>query len=552
MIKLLIADDEPLVCVGLQSMLKWGDFGVQIVGTARNGQQAAQMIEQLAPDIVISDIKMPLKSGLELLQECTQRYGRIPLFIMLTSYEEFEFLRKAMRYQALDYLIKLELNAASLSAAITKGIAVLEEIRSAQTPAAALQRSGGIQALREKFFIRLFNNLFDSEEQYRLQKKDLNINFSAHSYAVAACEIQLYPNMRLDGEKLLALCISTVQMARDTLGRYLPCYVTTLDMRHFTVTFCLPPLSADDWQSTVAAALKKTTDALRSYFNVDIWASVGQRVENPRRLSVSYHSARKGLHGLSAQSPLVFFSADQSGRGTEDAAALSTARKAIRRAFEEMDTVALYDSLTTAADEISSHPDQQVQALDTASNILYMAISLLPDGEKTVAEIFCTEPDGYRSVYSLNTAPEIAGWVQRLRDGCCERLQARRQGYKRQVVENVKAYINENLSKKLSLNEVAAVFNFSPNYLSQLFAKSSGEGFVEYITSARVAAAKEMLARGDGKIYEIAKKLGFESSFYFSKVFKKVEGISPSQYLQRFHPANIGIHGGLKEVKKND
>ena len=103
---------------------------------------------------------------------------------------------------------------------------------------------------------------------------------------------------------------------------------------------------------------------------------------------------------------------------------------------------------------------------------------------------------------------------------------------KLQTVAQVKAYIRDHLSEKLTLADVAAVFNFSPGYLSQLFGRYGG-GFVEYITEVRVAAAKEMLEKGDKKIYEIAEELGFESSFYFSKVFKKSTGLSPREYQQK-------------------
>ena len=93
-------------------------------------------------------------------------------------------------------------------------------------------------------------------------------------------------------------------------------------------------------------------------------------------------------------------------------------------------------------------------------------------------------------------------------------------------------YILQNLGKRLSLNDVAAVFNFNPSYLSQLFAKYAECGFVEYITAARIDAAKEMLARGEGRIHEIADRLGVDSAFYFSKVFKKHVGVSPRECLQ--------------------
>ena len=80
---------------------------------------------------------------------------------------------------------------------------------------------------------------------------------------------------------------------------------------------------------------------------------------------------------------------------------------------------------------------------------------------------------------------------------------------------------------------MAAAFNFSPGYLSQLFAKYAQRGFVETITKEKVDAAKGMLAEGKMKIYEIAEKLGYESAFYFSKVFKKETGLSPREYMQK-------------------
>lgn len=105
MIKMLIADDEALVCIGLQSMLKWEDYQIEIVGIAHNGAQAEEMIESLRPDLVISDIKMPVKTGLQVAESVRDKYGRIPLFIFLTSYEEFEYARRAIHLQAADYLV---------------------------------------------------------------------------------------------------------------------------------------------------------------------------------------------------------------------------------------------------------------------------------------------------------------------------------------------------------------------------------------------------------------------------------------------------------------
>ena len=170
--------------------------------------------------------------------------------------------------------------------------------------------------------------------------------------------------------------------------------------------------------------------------------------------------------------------------------------------------------------------------MDGACNILYLALSLLPDGEEDLQEIFAAYPDGYRSIYRQKDVVQITQWLNTLRDGLCGILKNKRKTYKNHVISNVQKYINSHIEDRLNLNEVAAVFGLSPNYLSTLFKKNCQIGFSEYITQKKIFRAKTLLLEQELKIYEVADQLGFESAFYFSKVFKKVEGVSPRDYIQ--------------------
>ena len=109
MYKLLIVDDEPLVCVGVQSILDWKALGIEIIGTAPQRTAGGRADRPAYADIVISDIKMPVKNGLKLAQECHETYGPLPVFIMLTSYEDFGYARQAIKAHVVDYLVKIEL-----------------------------------------------------------------------------------------------------------------------------------------------------------------------------------------------------------------------------------------------------------------------------------------------------------------------------------------------------------------------------------------------------------------------------------------------------------
>ena len=173
-----------------------------------------------------------------------------------------------------------------------------------------------------------------------------------------------------------------------------------------------------------------------------------------------------------------------------------------------------------------------MQALDAASSILYLSLSLLNNGEQTISEIFEHRMNGYRSLYELSNVSQILEWMKELRDGLCDVFVTHNKDYKNHIVVNVKKYIVEHIEEKLTLNNVAEVFNISPNYLSILFSKHNDVGFSDFINQSKIEAAKKMLEDGDLKVYEISDILGFESAFYFSRVFKKITGLSPRDYLK--------------------
>lgn len=529
MIKLLIVDDEPLVQIGIKSMLNWADFGIEICGTAMNGAHALELIEEYSPEIVITDIRMPIMNGLELTRICRETYGKIPLFIMLTSYEEFQLVKEALSYQVVDYLIKLELDANSLSECIKRALERLKELRATEEI-----RSVGkplLQIYRDKFFLRLLHNLFDEEAQFELQAKDLNLNFSDRCYISVHCEIHELQDKKLSHEKLMNLYNSTLQMVREILGKHLPCYAISLDIKHFAVIFHVPSTEELDHQK-ILDALANADSMVHNYFNVWLSVGIGSVVDAPLKISESYQDARMSFNSATREHPITDYR-HAAPDAYKNSFNISLFKSDVTRAFEEFDTDVLFHIMTEMMEIFSANPQRYLQAIDGACNILYLAISLLPEGESTLTEIFSDFPDGYRSIYRANNVEQVVEWTASLRDGLCEILKSRRVTYKAHVITSIQKYIQSHLEERLTLNEVAAVFGLSPNYLSVLFKKTCNIGFSEYITQLKISKAKPMLLEQDMKIYEVADQLGFESAFYFSKVFKKVEGISPREYMQQ-------------------
>lgn len=414
MTRVFIVDDEPLVLIGMQGMLDWGELGYEVVGTARNGAEALKAFDDARPDIVISDIRMPVLDGLAMVEQCRQQDSALPAFIMLTSYEEFDYVKRSMRLGAVEYLIKMDLTPENLTAALERASEAVQKEKALRSQ--PVTATGSLESYRDRLFLQLYGGLFTDRVQFDRICRDLDMHFADPYYVVA---IAVLPPRDLPTEQLATLSVGVTRMAAETMPKYRPCYVTGLDLQHFSVLFPLQTL--EELEQTLVSVLQKTGKILYNYFSTDLYWAVGRPVEDILQISQSQQDAFAELPLLDETQPFVFY----------------------------------HDRATTQLD------------------------------------------------------------------------------HRARLVAQVQEYIREHLDQRLSLSDVAAVFNFSPNYLSQLFAQNSESGFVEFVTSTRIAAAKSLMASTDLKIYEISDRIGFESAFYFSKVFKKLEGVSPREYMQR-------------------
>lgn len=339
-------------------MLDWNELGWEVAGTARNGKDALAIIREKSPDLVLCDIKMPVMGGLALAKRCQELDLGLPVFIMLTSYEEFDYVRQSMNLGVLEYLIKLELTPHTLETALHRAENRIQRERVLRAPgSASLSPSGGLMQYRERFFLQLYGGVFEDRKEFRRLCRDFGLSFDAPWYVVALGSLR---NDTKDSQKLISLSAAITNMAADIMPKYLSCTVTGMDLRHFCVLFPLPTL--EDMEEQLTSVMEKTGEVLWNYFSVPVQWAVGSPVQDIMEVCESRRAAFSNLSLLSVESPIVF-----------------------------------------------------------------------------------CRPQG--------------------------------QDYHTQQVFEVQEYISQNLNQRLSLNDVAAVFNFTPKYLSQLFAQWGESGF---------------------------------------------------------------------------
>lgn len=216
MTKIFLVDDEPLVLIGMQGMLNWAELGYTVVGTARNGAEALKAIGETYPDIVVSDIRMPVMDGFTLAESCHKDGSALPVFIMLTSYEEFDYVKRSMRLGVVDYLVKIDLTAESLTAALDKARAAVEKERRLQAPAAP---AVSMDSYRDRLFLQLYGGLLTDRAAFDRQCAELGLDFHAPQYVVALGSIR---TPELSTEQLLTLSTGVTRMAAETLPKYRP------------------------------------------------------------------------------------------------------------------------------------------------------------------------------------------------------------------------------------------------------------------------------------------------------------------------------------------
>lgn len=450
MYNILIADDEPLAQIGIKSMLQRYFAGeVQDIQIAANGKEALEMIREQNTDIVIADIKMPVMNGLQLLQESRRQFGDLPVFIMLTAYEDFEMARQALKENAIDYIVKIELNRSALEQALTRAYKAVDAIRKSRR-GGDIPPASSKQSFQQKFFTRLFFRQMTSRDDVRNRARALGITLDYDRYIVAFGEI--LPPAALTAGK------SSGKAGTESAGiSGTPASQSSPVRREIS----------DEYLTLYTSCINMTLEIIRR----TVYATSVSIDINHLAILFSFTSARSVADTL-----------------TEIESALTTAHEMIHNYFSASLNFGIGNTVTD-----------------------YMSI---PDSFEE-AQKACAHADASQPVLRYSRLAE-----------------SNRNAGKDKLIKDAQEYIENHISEKLTLTSTAEQFGLSPSYFSVLFKQQTGVGFSDYVTNIRIEKAKQMLLSGDARVFEVADALGFESAYYFSKVFKKVVGCSPREFIQ--------------------
>lgn len=509
-VKMLIVDDEAVICEGLRYTIDWSQLGVEVVGEAYDGFEALRLIEEYGAQLVLSDIRMDGMDGLELAKQVRQRHPEVQI-VMISGYEEFDYARQAIRVGVSDYLLK-PVDIEELTSVVKKIVS-------------AIHAGGKEETTRE---IELWLSGMVRHGMAFGQEPPASLN--GVQFRIAATQLaEFHERFATIGADRYTAVQEAWQLG---LQRALECspfhVVSVFDHENLLVTLlaaeqCIEPVEWDKW-------LVQAIDSINLGTGERIYGGVSTVYEDLEETAVRCAEALRLLsfHVLDGRQVLT---------PSYGEAVMS------ERSLPPFDGGEAVKCLVSAL--FKQNREEVHRLVESMFQFFRESGYLLPEAWNLYEELFALlrqrlrrsgmtgldyarrgqpDPNFYNSYAGLETVVlEDMEELKRLID---------QNGIDKSywIVEKAKKYIIDHYRTDLKASEVAAWLKITPSYFSYIFKQSTGKGFTEYMNEMRIDQAKHLLATTQDKVFEIADKVGYREYKYFVSVFKTYTGMTPKEY----------------------
>ncbi|WP_426452571.1 response regulator [Paenibacillus sp. S-38] len=531
MYKIVIADDEDNVRVGIRNSLNWKELGFDLVGDFENGREVIQALEQLQPDVVLTDINMPFMDGLAVSRHLFEHHPRIKI-IILTGYDEFEYAQQAVKLKVHDYILKPN-TIGELQQILSKVKADLDEENRKVEDLSKLKQQliESMPLLRERFLNQLVSgNLRGGKLEEKLAYLDFNLSGSLYLVAVIDVddhgELQrFYPESETE-----LLYFAVCNISGEIITKQVKGIVFQSNNEKTIAVLCGD--HAEVLQVEAVSILENISQSVKEYLKFTVSIGVGSICNSLHHI---HHSHKKALAALDYRFFLgknqIIHISDIEGRTEEHIPydkfwerklinCLKSGTKQEIEAIVENIMKNIKDSYLTM-DRCYIHIQQIIVSIIDALDELEIR-----DGHRgSIHERPLTE------IYALKTLDEVEDWLKVYCTRITDIITETRINLCKMQAIKAEEFIKMHYSDAtISMDMVCKYLVLSTSYLSLIFKKHTGETFKSYLTRIRVEKAKEFLKCTDLKIYEIADRVGYTDPHYFDLIFKKTTGMTPTVY----------------------
>nr|WP_302651383.1 response regulator [uncultured Agathobaculum sp.] len=517
MYRIFLADDEDIIRDGIRRTIDRVDLPVCFCGEAPDGEMALPLMQDLRPDILITDVRMPFMDGLALAALVRRAMPWVHI-IILSGHDEFEYAQRSVSIGVDAYLLK-PIDPGSLKKALEDTITRIEADKAQLL---ARQRTDDEHMLlREHFLIQVISGTLPSADIHD-QSSRFGISLLAKQYQVGYVALP-QACLRGEGAGRLRRLLARLFDARDTVQAFLK----GGDCGILLLTGTTP----DEVRETAYEAARALQHELERLLDTGSVIGLSRACDRLSALPDALREAQQAAQvGASGQSRSCIVGFEQAGAPSSPLERRADAPLADRiRHMQEKDIPEMVDAY------LSSVKQEDVQSVLYR---YYLLVDLLMAASRFVRELQLDPQACFAEFSDMFQLLHTAGGLDSARHFCAEVLrrvvQCRGQSAPIRYgaeIERARGFIRKNYADpNISLHVVASAIGFSPNYFSTIFSQETGETFIEYLTKTRIEAAKAALRETDRKLSEIAFDIGYNEPQYFSYIFKKYTGLTPRDY----------------------
>ena len=536
MYKVLIVDDEKYVISLIEKLIDWKKLGMEVVGSAGDGMKGVELVEELKPDILIADVKMPGFDGISLVKR-VREIDRDIKFIIISGHKKFEYAKSVMKYNVEDYILK-PIDKEELEGILQKIRKELDEKSEQRKNEGKINKwmDSNRLLMNDQFMEDLDNKVLFSKNQ-SIEEINQRYFTKLGNYVYWCAIIQLNG---LNGTMEASFAedfLSTLKKYIDQENGDNEIPVMSRIGYHQIILLLE---NEEEKMSSINTVLENIlAEALRmgsKYSGLKVAFSVGKPVcldTNVMGLEETLDSARAALNKrfTDGYGRILLAENNRSAENSGiDADLLKNLGKAVRSTSESEITQqinAIYDAVRS---EGYKNPDIYMTAACKVNEELYQYLRLFSSAEGMQQKL--EEQLEKRTIEATGITELKKLLVQHI----CENIEQMIGDSKSNLspaIRTAKIFIANNYKQDIGLGDVARVVNLSSVYFSGLFKKEIGENFVDYLNRVRIDAAKVLLKDVRNNIGEIAEQCGFSDTRYFAKIFKRSVGITPSDYRKR-------------------
>ena len=530
MLKVFLAEDEFIIREGIKNNIDWQAHGYEFCGEASDGELAFPLIQKTRPDILITDIKMPFVDGLALSRLVKKELPETEI-IILSGYEEFDYAKEAIQIGVARYLLK-PINGETMLQEIDSVAEIILGKQKEKEIREKYQKEMEENSLRDQMdlFQHLVTGDCSMEELLSVAGK-LDLKIMAPWYSIVLLKIQ---SMKHNYEEYSgSIVVVDERIAKLAEPEHVLIFDRALEGRAFL-------FKADSEEELLAYQkeyLGDVKEVLSGYANLRYFGGIGTPVNRLREIPAAFEDASHAFahRYLVAESCILDSSLlMQEGAAEHEDFRISAVNP------EQIDRTKMQEFLRTGdLDEVVYFVDEFFGKLDGGamkSRIFRQYITM--DAYFSIVDFLkglglqkdeIEAPDQDSSI--LQDEKSAMDYIVRIMEKALVLREKKASSRYEDVVSEVIHYIEDNYAQEeLSLNLLASHVNFSPNHLSMIFSQQTGQTLIRYLTDYRMNRAKELLRCSSKKSSVISMEVGYKDPHYFSYLFKKTQGMTPTQY----------------------